>query len=138
MKKIYSKIEPAKLICNFLKFSEITNKRCDISPEEEFIQVSGRILEKDFIVPAHKHNFQKRETNLTQETWIVIKGKLKAKFFDLDDKFLDEIIMNDGDCIAIFRGGHQLEVLDENTYFYEVKNGPYNGIQKDKKNLKKL
>ena len=130
--KIYSKIEPDKILLSLLRFDEINKNRNDICPNEEYLQVSGRILNTDFNVKAHKHLVQKRETSLTQEAWVVLKGKIKGKFFDLDDKLIFETILKSGDCISIFRGGHSLEVLENNTIFYEFKNGPYNGSIKDK------
>ncbi|MFL2886644.1 MAG: hypothetical protein ACJZ4H_01370 [Candidatus Pelagibacter sp.] len=130
--QIFSKVEPDKILFSLLKFKDIKDKRTDISPTSEFIQTSGRILNKDFTVKAHKHNFLKRETNLTQEAWIVLKGKISAKLYDLDDTLIYETTLTSGDCITIFRGGHELNVLEDNTYFYEIKNGPYYGVEKDK------
>tara|TARA_B100000427_G_scaffold328277_1_gene340990 strand:+ start:1786 stop:2202 length:417 start_codon:yes stop_codon:yes gene_type:complete len=130
--KIYSKVEPDKIILSMMRFNEIKDVRNNISPDEEFIQASGRILNSDFKVKAHKHKVQMRKSSLTQEAWVVIKGKIKAKFYDLDDKVIFETILKAGDCISIFRGGHSLEVLEDKTIFYEFKNGPYNGLEKDK------
>ena len=31
-----------------------------------------------------------------------------------------------------FEGGHNYEILEENTLVYEFKTGPYEGIDKDK------
>ena len=131
-KKIYSKIEPDKILLSMIRLREINETRNDISPDEEFIQASGMILNSDFKVKAHKHKYQTRVTTLTQEAWVVIRGKIKAKFFDLDDKLIFETTLRDGDCVSIFRGGHSLEVIDNNTIFYEFKNGPYNGVTNDK------
>ena len=133
--KIYSKVKPREVLLSILKFKDIKDKRTDISPSSEFIQTSGRILHKDFKVRAHKHNFFKRETNLTQEAWIVLRGKILAKFYDLDDTFIHESILTSGDCVTIFRGGHELTILEDDTYFYEIKNGPYYGAEKDKVNI---
>ena len=72
---------------------------------------------------------------MTQEVWVALKGKLKSTLYDFDDKLLEEIILEGGDCIAFFRGGHELKVLEDNTYFYEIKNGPYHGISQDKKKI---
>ena len=135
MKKIFSKTNPDLLICSILKFNNINEKRCDISPNEEFIQVSGRKLKKDFEVSAHKHNRLDRKITSTQEAWILLKGKILSKFYDLDDSFLHEETLEKGDCIAIFRGGHELKVLEDDTIFYEIKNGPYFGVEKDKSQL---
>lgn len=135
MTKVFSKKEPNKLIASIIKFSEISDKRNDICPDEEFIQCSGRILNKNFHVAPHKHITINRNTDMTQEVWVVLKGKLKSTLYDFDDKLLEEIILEGGDCIAFFRGGHELKVLEDNTYFYEIKNGPYHGISQDKKKI---
>ena len=58
-KKIYSKIEPDKILLSMIRLSEINENRNDISPDEEFIQASGMILNSDFKVKAHKHNTKK-------------------------------------------------------------------------------
>ena len=132
MYKIYSKIEPSKLLGSYIRKSQITNYRIDICPEEEFIQVCARKLETYTKVPAHKHLEIQRNTFTTQESWIILEGKVEAKIFDLNDEFLESVILESGDCISLFRGGHSLETLMPNTYFYEIKNGPYYGVENDK------
>ena len=134
--KIFSKVEKDKIILSVLKFKDISKNRNDISPENEFLQTSGRVLNKDFQVKLHKHNKIKRVTDITQEAWIVLKGKILGKFYDLDDVLIYEDIFVDGDCVTIFRGGHELIVLENNTYFYEIKNGPYYGVNYDKTEIK--
>ena len=130
--KIYSKIVTNKLILSVLKFNEISEKRQDISPDDEFLQVSAVKLKKNFHVKSHKHKKLKRESDITQETWIILKGKIFGKFYDLDNKFLYEDTFTSGDCVTIYRGGHEFIVLDDNTYFFEIKNGPYYGNEKDR------
>ncbi len=130
--KIFSKVDKSKIILSILRFQDINDIRTDISPENEFIQTSGIVVKKNFEIKLHKHNKIKRETDLTQETWIILKGKIAAKFYDIDDKFIHQDVFQNGDCVTIFRGGHELKVLEDNTYFYEIKNGPYLGVKKDK------
>jgi hypothetical protein len=133
--RFYSKVEPSKILFSLLRFNQITEKRTDISPEDQFLQTSGRVLKKGFKVNAHKHNYLKRETNITQEAWVVLKGLISVKFYDLDDKMIFETKLASGDCVTIFRGGHELLVLEDNTLFYEIKNGPYYGVESDKKQI---
>ena len=97
MKKIYSKVDKEKLICSILKFKEINKKRTDICPDKEFLQVSGRILKKGFSINVHKHNILERNTTLTQEAWVVLNGRIKSKFYDLDEKFIHLEILEKGD-----------------------------------------
>ena len=46
---------------------------------------------------------------------------------------LTSIILNAGDIIVYLAGGHDFEILENNTQIFEVKNGPYLGTEKDKK-----
>jgi len=103
-----------------------------LSPDEEYLQISGRKLEKGLKVNAHKHIPIERKTDITQEAWIVFEGCIKGTFYDLDDSVLYETKIRKGDVIVLFRGGHSLEVLDKDTIFYEFKTGPYYGIEADK------
>ena len=135
MEKYYSKIEKDKLIFSLLRFDEISDSRTDLSPDYEFMQVCGRNMSRGVSVPAHRHVETRRETNLTQEAWVLLKGKVRACFYDLDDSFLCEKHILSGDVIVLYRGGHSLEVLEDNTVFYEFKNGPYFGVDKDKEKI---
>ena len=135
MKKIYSKVEPDKLISSVITMDEIGSYRTDISPNTEFLQVSARNLNGDVFVKAHKHKPVLRETTITQEAWIIIKGKIKAMIYDIDKNFLEEVIITDGGCIVLYNGGHSLTSLEDNTIFYEIKTGPYYGYENDKEDI---
>ena len=89
---------------------------------------------KDKIYKAHKHLKKKGNENvITQESLIVINGKILCTFYDSDGTFIEEQTISSGDCVITFYGGHKYEILEDNTFFYEVKNGPYLGQIKDKK-----
>lgn len=135
MKSYYSKIQPQRLISSLIRLSDIKNYRTDICPSSEYIQVSARTFESTTHVKPHIHKPIDRHSKLTQEAWIVISGEIKAEIFDIDKKFLDEIILTSGDCIVLFSGGHSLTSLKENTIFYEIKTGPYYGYENDKEDI---
>tara|TARA_Y100000310_G_scaffold124213_1_gene122950 strand:- start:5827 stop:6258 length:432 start_codon:yes stop_codon:yes gene_type:complete len=141
MKKIYSKSEPDKLILSLMRYDDISEYRTDICPNEERLQISGRKLKKGLKVKAHKHISIENvirlttKTDITQEAWVVFEGCIKGTFYDLDDSVLYETKIGKGDVIVLFRGGHSLEVLDEDTIFYEFKTGPYNGTKSDKEDI---
>jgi len=132
MRKLYSKVDPALLLHIVNRKSEITNQRIDISPNEEFLQVSCFKLNEGKTFKAHKHIENIRTTNITQESWIVITGKIKAILYDIDDTILEEVVLEAGDCSITFRGGHNYLSLEDNSTVYEYKTGPYFGIDKDK------
>jgi hypothetical protein len=129
---VYSKVKPGQLLHVVNRKSEIIEKRDDISPPEEYLQVSCFSLPKDKTFRAHKHVPLERHTDITQESWIVIQGKIKAMLYDLDDQLLVEKILEPGDISLTFRGGHNYLSLEDNTLVYEYKTGPYMGQAKDK------
>jgi hypothetical protein len=132
MKKIYSKLEPKKLLHIIYRATEIEEKRCDISPDTEYLQVSAFELPKDKTFKAHKHIELHRSTDITQESWVVISGSIKAFHYDLDDTLISEEILSPGDVTITFFGGHNYLSLEDNSRVYEFKTGPYMGQAKDK------
>ena len=132
MERVYSKVDKDKLVLALMRFNEISEYRTDLSPDEEYLQISGRKLEKGLKVKAHKHTPIERKTDITQEAWVVFDGCIRGIFYDLDDSVLYETDIKRGDVVVLFRGGHSLEVLDEDTIFYEFKTGPYYGVEADK------
>ena len=132
MEKIYSKIKPDVLLHGINRFSSISERNILI-PEDNFIQCSTLKMEKGKTFKPHKHIWKERTRNvIAQESWIVIRGKVKCIFYDLDDKILSTHILNEGDASFTLEGGHTYEILEENTIVYEYKTGPYEGIELDK------
>jgi len=127
MEKIYSKIKPEILLHIINKINDTSFQRHDLSPKEEYLQVAYFSMEKGKEISPHKHIKQIRTTDITQESWLVIKGSIKINLYDLDDKIIKESILNPGDCLITFRGGHNFTVLEDNTLIYEYKIGPYFG-----------
>tara|TARA_R110000796_G_scaffold252413_1_gene386673 strand:- start:3198 stop:3632 length:435 start_codon:yes stop_codon:yes gene_type:complete len=135
IKEIYSKIDSTILLASVLNKESLSAYRTDVCPPEEFLQVSGRYLKAGTFVPPHKHTKIVRNTDLTQEAWVVLQGAVRAKLYDIDDKPIEDIHMSSGSCIVFFRAGHSLEVLEDDTIFYEFKNGPYYGPETDKEEI---
>ena len=132
MEKVYSKINTSVLLGIVNKFSEIPEGRVDIAPDEEFIQVSSMRLDKKYFRP-HKHIWKPGEEQvIAQESWVIIKGSVKVIMYDLDDKIISTPILYPGDCSMTFQGGHNYEILEEDTVVYEYKTGPYKGVENDK------
>ena len=132
MKKIYSKIEPETLLHITNTFEKISG-RTDIAPEEEFLQLASLKLKKNTTFKPHKHIYKQGEKEvIAQESWVIIKGKVKVIMYDLDDKIIHEQILNPGDITMPFRGGHNYIALEEDTIVYEYKTGPYKGQENDK------
>jgi len=133
MEKIYSKVEPTKLLHIINRVSEI-EKRNDVVPEENFIQCATLRMEKGKTFPPHKHIEKERtyKNQIAQESWVVIKGRVKCILYDIDDTVIATPIIGAGDASFTLYGGHTYEILDEDTIVYEYKTGPYEGQKLDK------
>jgi hypothetical protein len=133
MEKIYSKKEPGKLLHIIYRKEDITEARIDIVSEENFIQCSSLNLNEGKTFKPHRHIWKERTRNvIAQESWVVIQGKVKCIFYDLDDEVLSEPILNVGDASFTLEGGHNYLILEDNTLVYEYKTGPYEGQIFDK------
>jgi hypothetical protein len=133
MEKIYSKVDPSKLLHLIVRKDDITPGRQDVIPEENFIQCSILNMEEGKTFKPHKHIWKERTRNvIAQESWIVIQGSVKCIFYDIDDSVIAEPILNVGDASFTLEGGHNYYILEDNTLVYEYKTGPYEGQKLDK------
>ena len=132
MEKIFSKLENDVLLHIIYRKEDIVSFRDNITPEEEYLQVASIKMQNGRTFQAHKHIHQERYTDIAQESWVVIDGKIRAILYDLDDTIIATRTLNEGDCSITFRGGHNYECLKDNTIVYEYKTGPYQGVEKDK------
>ena len=135
MEKIFSQIYPDILLNVVCRKEDLAKNIRFISLESDALQVAAVKWGEGYKIPAHKHIKQIKKTEETQESLVIVQGKVKAKVYDLNDKLIKEIILGEGDCFISFRGGHYFEALEENTLIYEYKTGPYNGKEKDKEFL---
>jgi cupin fold WbuC family metalloprotein len=133
MEKIYSKVDPSKLLHLIVRKDDITPGRQDVISEENFIQCSILNMEEGKTFKPHKHIWKERTRNvIAQESWIVIQGSVKCIFYDIDDTVIAEPILNVGDASFTLEGGHNYYILEDNTLVYEYKTGPYEGQKLDK------
>jgi len=137
MEYFYSKQDPSKLLHIIHRLSELKERdsyRTDIVNEENFIQCSSLRLPLGKTFKPHKHIWKERtENKIAQESWVVIRGRVKCIFYDIDDTIIATPILEAGDASFTLEGGHNYEILEENSLIYEYKTGPYEGQAFDKK-----
>lgn len=137
MEKIYSKVNPDLLLHIIHRFDEFSKEhgRINLISSENFIQCSSLNLNNGTTFKPHKHIYKERthDKQISQESWIVIKGSVKCILYDTDDTIVAEIILKQGDCSFTLHGGHNYLILEDDTYVLEYKTGPYEGIEFDKK-----
>lgn len=100
---------------------------------EDFLQVGVMRLDEGTELKPHYHPPQRKTITMNQEVLIILSGKVEALFFDVDKKTkVDSSILESGDIIVLLEGGHGFNILKD-TKLIEVKQGPYQGQEKDKK-----
>jgi len=131
MKKIYNN---SGLLCHLVyKFSDFTEARTELIDPDNFIQCSALLLQEGHTFKPHKHISKSGPSIVVaQESWCVIKGSVRVSFFDHFGNLLDESILRVGDTSFTLSGGHTYTILEDNTFVYEYKTGPYKGQELDK------
>jgi hypothetical protein len=97
-----------------------------VTPNELSQQLAYLHHPAGHVIESHVHNPVHREVQLTQETLVIRRGKLRVDFYDDQRSYLESRILEAGDAILLIQGGHGFEVLEELEMF-EVKQGPYTG-----------
>ena len=132
MKKIYSRVNGV-LLHIVHRFDEIVD-RTNVAPEEEFLQLATLRMKKGKSFKPHKHIYKQGEDQvIAQESWVVIKGKVKVIMYDIDDKIIE---MLNTDHPVIF---DCLVDKQENCYPMIPSGKPHNQMllgPKDQKNKK--
>lgn len=132
--KIHSKIYPKILLVSVLS-ANTTESRVDAAGTDEILQASLLRLPQGKTIAPHKHLLQFRNTQGTCEAWVVISGTLQAQVFDVDNTVADTVTLSAGDCMVLYRGGHNFTVISEDAVIYEIKNGPYYGAVFDSEKI---
>jgi mannose-6-phosphate isomerase-like protein (cupin superfamily) len=128
-RKILSRVDQ-KLLVSVLDTRNMEPGRVDSADQHEILQVSAMSLKQGRRVNPHKHLPTLRSTVGTQECWVVFSGLVKVQLFDIDNTVIDAFVLETGECMTTYRGGHTLEILDD-AVIVEIKNGPYYGAQLD-------
>jgi hypothetical protein len=91
-------------------------------------------MEKGKTFLSHKHITKERHytEQISQESWIVVKGSVRCIFYDINDEIIATPILYPGDASFTLYGGHNYEILEDDTIVYEYKTGPYEGQSMDK------
>lgn len=94
------------------------------TPDDAALQVGAFDLPSDHEIQPHIHLPFERRLESTSEVLIIQAGRLQVDFYDEQKAFLCSSVLEAGDVILLFRGGHGFRVL-EPVRMLEVKQGPY-------------
>jgi len=79
-----------------------------------------------YVIQPHVHNPVAREVQYTKEVLIIRSGKVRVDFYDDEQNYLENRVLNEGDIVLLAYGGHGFEML-EASEIVEIKQGPYVG-----------
>jgi len=88
------------------------------------------------VFKAHRHVMNPRIINKTQECFVVVKGVLSVTILTkCDDTVVNmgTLVAEAGDAIFVWRGFHEVKILEDETMAYEIKAGQFNGVISDDK-----
>ncbi len=132
MEKIYSKVDPSKLLHVVVRGDDFLPGRVNVVEDQEFLQCALLRLNKGVTFNPHKHLWKDVDRVFPQESWCVLSGSVKCVFYDTDDSIVAEPVIYPGDLSFSFGGGHNYLILEDDTKVAEYKVGPYLGVDKDK------
>ena len=123
-----------KVLHKVYRCSEFTSERTELVEADNFIQCAFLQLDKGKTFKPHKHIWKSPNYRrvIAQESWVIIRGSVRALFYDTDGEYLESHILEAGDASFTLEGGHTYEILEEGTLVYEYKTGPYEGQAMDK------
>jgi len=128
MEKIFSAVDPSMLLHVIMNTAAVSSDRVDLSPSEEFLQLSvvplkaGRGVKPHRAVPRSLGG-----DGPVPESWIVMRGAIDVSLFDLDGSLLKSATLSAGWLLVTFRGGHGFSAVADDTTIIECKLGPYIG-----------
>jgi len=103
-----------------------------LTPNETFIQAGTWWYHRAKDLRCHEHITNERIAPRTQETIVIVSGKLRVDLYDKNKKIFHQEELVTGDMAVILNGGHGYHILQDNTRVVEVKNGPFISVEKDK------
>lgn len=108
--------------------------RANFQPAKtQFLTTDQDVLQLGYIVygagksiTPHIHKPAERHIRGTPEALYVLKGRMRTIFYSNEKVRKGEVILDQGDVILLFEGGHGFDML-EDTVLMEIKQGPYLG-----------
>ena len=105
-----------------------------VTDEDSPLQVGVLTHPQGFKIKPHIHRTSRKIINSIQEVLHVAYGRVGVNFYDDNGEQIRTAVINMGDTILLIAGGHGFDIL-EDCKIIEVKQGPYEGMEQDKKRL---
>ena len=113
-----------KLLAMIFSPNDYKDEKHFLTEDSNEFQIAQFNLDKATEIKRYIHRDQERKINKTSEVIIVNEGSLELEIYDEELKLVTKEIVNQGQVIALFNGGHGFKTLSKSK-FLEVKQGPY-------------
>ena len=113
-----------KLLAMIFTPGDYKDEKHFLTENNNEFQIAQFNLDQGTEIKRHIHGKQERKIENTSEVIIVNEGSLELEIYDENLKLVTTEIVNKGQVIALFNGGHGFKSL-LNSKFLEVKQGPY-------------
>ena len=113
-----------KLLAMIFSPNDYKDEKYFLTEDSNEFQIAQFNLDEATEIKRHIHKDQERKINKTSEVIIVNEGSLELEIYDEELKLVTKEIVNQGQVIALFNGGHGFKTLSKSK-FLEVKQGPY-------------
>ena len=108
------------------------DKTSFVTPPEMNLQVGYVVYPASGEVPRHSHRALERRITGTGEVLMVLEGGCEVDVYNDDEKLIASRILNEGDVLIMASGGHGFRMIKD-TVLFEIKQGPYVGIEEKKR-----
>ena len=108
----------------YINGQDFKNEKNFLTDHSISFQVGTFNLDQGNVIQRHVHNKYERKIFKTSEALFMIDGKIKVDLYDIENEFIQTVIVEKGEIIVMLDGGHAIEIL-EDSKFVEVKQGPY-------------
>jgi hypothetical protein len=127
MEKIYSKVQDGLLLHLVFRSEDFVDGRLEIIDRDNFIQCAALKMNKGKTFKPHKHIVSEvtDSDRVAQESWVILKGRVRCTFYDIDNTIIAEPILKRGDASFTLHGGHTYTILQNDSKILEYKTGKY-------------
>lgn len=98
-----------------------------VTSDEDEIQVGSFTYNAPHKVKKHIHNELPRTISRTQEFLYIQEGAATVSIYDVEGVIVETVTLHKHSGLVIFQGWHDAQI-DEHCQFFEVKLGPYMGV----------
>jgi hypothetical protein len=105
-----------------------------VTDQESPLQVGVLRHPQGFKIRPHMHKPSEKTIDSIQEVLHVEYGRVGVNFYSDSGEQIGSAVIDMGDTILLISGGHGFDIL-EDAKMIEVKQGPYEGVERDKRLL---